>query len=702
MTAASTVPARPQPARDDCASPQTANIPRLLAVLVLLWLPALVGRQAVGDAVNLYPLVFSANPYFHPEHALLLYLWSPLVALSACVLLLSPGLLLVAAYGAARNAGQWILHGLAVSIVLISAVTAALQSAMGSPPLGGGFVALVIACSAAAAAAMWRRQRREQIVWPLSAPGSWTMIASMAVVSWALLVILAPKFYWENFNADGFESFEPARLLLRQATPYWPAAAGHMSSYPGFTSSLFPYPTSWFVRLFGEHEVCARLPFLLYLAALYGGLCALIEWGAPRAGRLFHRPVIWLTLAVYVSVVAYSSTYDPYSADIALPAAEDTLLMALFVGVILAFAQGAGRWMAFLALLTYLTEANGGMLVALWAFSAWLIWRPRPARQLKIAVAVLAGCVALSLITPRLLPVFGLPPPGGEHGFTALLYKFNFLQLGHWQRFVYVALPAGVLPCLALLIWKRQDALSRAITLTTAFYFGLFYIQAFTTLHYFVPAMILPIAVMWRIGVPMPAARQPYLAAAAAAVCALAAFWISFPENHAPHTHARSVGATIDNRLAGFADLDPSLYRRSELLWKLFPSDWEPYVPSKAYGGSALVWSYYAYRSRDDSTRAINYILQPADAAPPENGALVEKQDGAAVYVLDQALWKAHQLAQPPTPAGNALYAIPRWMLFGIYGYERSGGPAVLDILEFLKAHGLDIKQRLKDAGVKR
>jgi hypothetical protein len=48
------------------------------------------------------------------------------------------------------------------------------------------------------------------------------------------------------------------------------------------------------------------------------------------------------------------------------------------------------------------------------------------------------------------------------------------------------------------------------------------------------------------------------------------------------------------------------------------------------------------------------------------------------------------------------LYAVPRWMLFGLNGYPRDGGPSVINILELVARSGFDLKETLKRLGVKR
>lgn len=675
------------------------RILRLYAALLLAALPAIVGRDVVRLAAQLYPQATAGNPYWAPEHALLLYVVAPLVALSACILFLAPGLLLAIAWNGARSAGQWVASGLALSLIVVSAATAAVQVVSGQPVQGLRFVGVVMGCALAALGVLWRRSRRATLDWPVAGPAAPFTLTSMAVAGWFLLAILAPKFYWENFNADGLESFAPGRLLLSQPVPFWDAAAGHIAAFPGITSMLFPYPVSWFIRLFGDFEACSRLPFVLYLAAMYGALVALIESGLGKTLRRREALILWMMLAGYVSVVAFSSTYEPYSADIGLPAAQDTLLMVCFLGFLLSFLQRQTSWLVLFALLVFLAEANGALLLVLWTAGVWLLWRPRPHDQLKWTAAALAGCVLVAVVLPPLLTLCGLPAPGKEHNFFALLYKYNFLQIGHWPRLLYATLPTGLLPACALFAWSRLDPVGRALAWTTGLYFLSFYVQAFTVLHYYVPAMVLPVAVFWRLALRSDAHLRAWLTQAAA-VGAAVAFWVSFPTNRNLYMTARMIGATIEDRTPTSSAMAPEAFRRAEILWKLFPSDWEPEVPAKAYGGSALVWGYYARHSPASVPK--NYILQLKSTPPPEQARRIAEQGDVALYVLSDTLWEQHRRLKPAYPAGNPFYAVPRWMLFGIHGYPRTSGPAVLDVLEALRRHGLDIKSQLIKLRVKR
>ena len=238
---------------------------RLFALVAVACIPALVGRDAVRSVSALFSLADSAHPYFVSAYAGTLYLWTPLVVASVCFLFLSPGLFLSLALNSAKGVGQWMTSGLALSLIVVSAAAGIVQLIIGSPLRGGAFAATVVGCALICFGFFLMRLAQGRLSsWPLSQSHASTILLSLIVVPLILLIALSPKFYWENFNGDGAHAFESARLLLVQALPFWPSSAGEIASFPGVTSMLFAFPTSWFIRLFGEVEAAARLPFLIY------------------------------------------------------------------------------------------------------------------------------------------------------------------------------------------------------------------------------------------------------------------------------------------------------------------------------------------------------------------------------------------------------------------------------------------------------
>jgi hypothetical protein len=653
---------------------------KLALGLASTWLPALLAPQWVRAAAELVNLERPPASFLLDRPGLL-FLGAPLVVLSACILLLSPGLLLAIALNRGKSLAEWLLFGFALSLTIVSVAAGIVQGLLGTPLVGWRFAAVVIACSLLSAGFLFGQLKRgRSVTHPLTdRSGRATLLLALAV-PYLLLCVFAPKFYWENFNGDGAHAFESARLLLVQPVPFWPAETGDIAEFPGVVSMLFAFPASWFIRLFGELEVSARVPVLVYLVALHAALVALIEHGRSAPVPILDRALIWLALAVYFVTMAFSATYAPYSADIALPATEDTLRVFCFLGFVLCFVAGDQKWMYFFLALTFVSSPGGTMTVALWLAAALWVWRKQRLGLCLRVGAGLAVCLVAGALLPLLLRTIGLPEPGQEYGASQMVRRFVRLQLFDFQRFAFLVVPAGILPALALFDWKRQDEIARSITLVTAAYFATFYVQAHISLHHFAPAMLLPLVVFWRNSrVSDSQNRVGYRVAAG--VAAAAALVLSLPRAMSVDTSGRVVGAMLANRFPGYDVSKPPVFREAELLRELFPFDWDPRVPKESYGGTPLVWNYYAQR-HDGPTRSINYVLQPSSWPEPSNMQVVAREGEAAVYVANRKLWDHHRALRPPTPAGAPVYALSRAVLFR--SVPPQGGPPIIDVAEVL------------------
>lgn len=631
----------------------------LAATLVVASLPALFMQGAMADAVALQSTVRVDNAYWQPGHFALLYVAVPLLMLSGCVVALAPGLLISAALAAPGNLGEWILQGFAFSLVTLALAAGAAHAVVDGPLSRGAFLWVFTLVLMVAAAALLFRSKNGHAVLPVAERREYRQLIPMLLAPLLICALLTPKFLWENLNGDGAHAFEASRLLLTQPLPFWNPAAGEVANWPGTTSLLFTYPTSWFIQLFGPHEVAARAPVLLYLICVFAGIAALARSGRGRALSMTEGWLVWLALFVYTVVVGYSGTYSPYSADLALPGTQDTLLVVCFLGFIVAAERQAAPWLSLWGLFTFLTLPNGILLMALWWAATLLAWRPLPVRLLAIIAGIGIACVILGMIIPPLVVALGSFGPGKELKTGALLDRFNYVQLTELRRFLYVILPCGILPALALGWWRKQDNLSRTIALVTVVYYGITYIQAYASLHYYIPSMLLPLTVYWR--TDWVAVERRKLLWAGTAAAALAALWISWPVSAVPYLAARQVGAAVDDRVGGYDVSSAEQFRASALLNKLLPPDWDASVPARAHGGSPLTWNFYAHTA---DKGAPNYFLQRATDASPAGAMQVAGNREFSLFVRDTSLWAHHRGLRPHSPAGARVYQIPRAVLF--------------------------------------
>jgi hypothetical protein len=665
----------------------------LFLILSILSIPAFLGVETIQTAAML-PLTGSINPYILPQYAGLLYVWAPIVVISTLILFLSPGLLFAILFNKAKSFGQWLVYGLISSILLISIPTAIIQGLLNTPLRGLSFgliVALVaVVCFGLLYIRTWKGME-VQLPTQLMSP----LLLSFFMI-WILFAALAPKFYWENFNGDGVHAYEAARLLLTQPFPFWDSSAGNVASFPGVSSMLFAYPASWFIRFFGDFEASSRLPYLLYLVCTFGIILSLSEIGQNRSLSPIPQSLIWLSLIAYTLTVAYSATYSPYSADISLPATQDTLMMVCFLGFIYAFVIDDRWWMILFQLLTLFSLPNGLLLVGMWVVSGALVFRPIPWRKLFLIVVGLVFYFALSFAIPRLMILLNQPFARDEYGLIYLLSRFAFLQFTDIRRILFVIVPAGILPVLGLALWKKQDQVAKTLILLTVFYFGFFYIQAYTALHYFIPAMLIPLIVFWRYTLNLSGLlqRRIYVAATLAGIGAVI---LSLPTTFSVDTSGKAVGMTIENRIQGYDTHNPAVFRSLALLSNLFPYDWDPAVPYESYGGAALVWNYYAQQKKVVPP-PVNYVIQDIGDQPPEGMSLLSSNSEFTIYIRDAEVLSDQRAMRPDTPAGSPLYVIPRSYLFrSISGDD---GSAVISVVDLLQKAGFDLTPLLKKIGI--
>jgi len=410
-------------------------------------------------------------------------------------------------------------------------------------------------------------------------------------------------------------------------------------------------------------------------------------------GRTAHA-LVWLSLVVYTVVQAFSSTYDPYSADLSMPGLPDTLQIFAFFAFVHGYLSRHWGWTAAALVLTLTSSPSGLLLVVFWLAGIVVCGgRAEWPRVRSGAIALSVAVVALALV-PLGLRALSLPEPGSEHGLAGLVGRFAFLQFTDWRRLLWVMVPAGIFPFVAVLAWRRLDLVGRTLLMAAGAYFAMFFVQAHVMLHHFVPAMLLPIAAFWRLDDAGRGWRGPV-----SVLAGCLALWVSLPHVALPVTAARTVGQAIEDQGGGYDRLEPSSLKRADLLATLFPKDYEPSVPGSSYGGSPLAWAYYAQRPERIASE-INYVLVGPTDAGPVGARRVAENEAGAVYVRQDEVWEGHRALRPPTPAGSRLYWTPRGILFRSVPLE--GGPWILDVPQWLERMGVDVEGLARALGARR
>jgi hypothetical protein len=202
----------------------------------------------------------------------------------------------------------------------------------------------------------------------------------------------------------------------------------------------------------------------------------------------------------------------------------------------------------------------------------------------------------------------------------------------------------------------------------TVLYFLFFYVIAFTALHHFAPAMLLPIVVFWRTALKWPATGRRVAVTVAAAGLAL---WLSLPQTMEPDRTMRPIGrATVWNvgSYAGDYDEYRLAFAHKDLLEALFRPLWEVADPASELIASP--WLQIRYGGHGDIGPDANYVAQPVTAPAPAGFTRVAADSAAALWVRDLDRWDADRHRRRSTEWQSPLLRVERETLFSMIGVE--------------------------------
>lgn len=633
-------------------------------VLLLGIVGAVFSRGIPAVVSRLYSTDLPTHPYFVPEHALLLYIGLPLAVLTVSIVMIAPGLLAVLALGGEDRVGPWVVKGFGAALVIHFATATCAKIFVPLPMSQTVFLLL----TGGAGVVAWlglavRLSRPETVRWPLATPTARRRLGWMLGIVWLSVVALVPILFWQDLNADGFEALEIGGSLSWTVLPRFANQGGLMGLGIGMVPMA--YPIHWFIMAFGPIEAAARLPIVLYLVGLFAALLALIEFRSPRRLGAAEEAAVIVALAVYTMVMGYSASYDPYFADLSSPAAFETLTIMLMVGTAYFLWSGSRGWFALFAVLGYLARPTGLLMVLLLGMGVALLARQRRVSTILLVGATIGLWVFLFATYELLYPSIAESALG--YPASSIVDRFQYLRIDDWGRVLYVIVPGGILPALALWAIRRQDPVARSLTFATAGYFLVFYFPAFTNLHHFVPVMILPIAVLWR--VVLGHKHRPWLSGVVIGT-ALLALVISKPRHFELNRDIRDIGRATLYRIGEYGGRDYRNHRQAlasqALIDTLFAFDWNVDDPSRELvGGEQLI--YYAVKDTRP-TEATNYVIQLSSEPPPAGFSLIADAERGAVYVRDREAWQRERHRPRRINYRNPLYAIPRETLFYFRG----------------------------------
>jgi hypothetical protein len=368
--------------------------------------------------------------------------------------------------------------------------------------------------------------------------------------------------------------------------------------------------------------------------------------------------------------MSYNASYDPYAADVAAPSASETLTLLCMVGMLASFWSRSTFWALLFTILAYFARPTGLLFLGLVGLTTIAL----VPEERRWALGRTAICVGALLLTYVLYEKVFITRVAGSDGIgypsSTVVSRLRYITLDDFQRILYVAVPSGILPFLSLFFLRRQDSVTRSLSAVVLLYFLFFYVQAFVAHHHFVPAMILPLVVFWRLVVQAPVRRCLY---AATLVAAVASLWLSLPNHFEVYRGVRELGRATVYRIGDYngplVGHRVALSRRN-ILYELFPPDWEVEDPAREQIGVPLGHLYYA--SADSRiTETVNYVVQsPGTETPLGFTKVAETKDGMA-FVRDRELWKRDRHRWNRTDYRSPVYAISRETLF-----QHIGAPA--------------------------
>ncbi len=631
---------------------------RLFLLLIGLAGIVLAGQDVAATLAADAALLDGASTYFASSGVLFSYLWVPLVALAASALFVAPGLLLALGIATSEDRFEhWLLKGFTFSLFGVPALAAAVQAISGVPMTGTVFILLLVLLCLPGIGLIATRPVPEIL------QGRGWDVAGMIVLPLAVLIFLAPKFYWESLNDDGAHSFLNAMLFMTRGLPFWPPDAGGIGGYPTPKMMSETFLQTGFMRLFGPYEVSIRLAYLPGVSILFGVMLSFVR---DADGETDPRTVLGLggALLLFSFVMAFNPSYNPYFADIALPMAREPMILLGVLGYILFFNEQRLGWMAFVSTLALLTAPNGTLLIGFFLISYFLLTRPLPFRKVFVAGLIALAVLVLASLVEMMLTRSGLMGVADEFGADSILRRLRFVTVFDTGRLLFWLLPCGLLPGLALLAWPWQDKLSRTLTLMVIAYVLFFYVQAYRILpHHFAPAAVIPLIVFWRLR-PVQVAPTPALACALAGLAVSA--WVSWPDTLRPFTQTRDIGhrISIETDAAPFPDLN-QIRVVPDLIAQGFPPVWTQAELEKQYMAGQLSVYVHAGMSAPD-TAIPDYFIREATAPLAEGEVVIgEAVEGQVLVTRNQAVYEK-DLGNTDVPVSIAhAYRVPLDSIFG-------------------------------------
>jgi hypothetical protein len=623
------------------------------AAVIFAW-----GHGSIAQILDLYPNDLPAHPRFIIEHAWLLYVEAPLTIVSTLLLLLAPGVLFVLLLGGRPNVAELMLKGFVASFALRFFLHGVWKLA-GRSVTPGVFLAIEVSLSGALAVLVLLRKRRRGIDAIWLGPGDGWRVARLLAVPFVFVAVCTPEIFWKDLIGDGFETLYSGSTLSEHVVTRFATESGFYGIGLGLLSQA--YPVSWFGNLFGFTEPAARLPVGLYAMMICAAIIALTEWNSSRRLRWSEEAALAMSVAACVVTLGWNASYNSYAADLAAPLAVELLTVLTILGVVFAWWSDRRGWMLAFAVIGNFNRPN--MILVLGALAVATLWlRHENWRRALVALLLAAAtCIILSLAYERIY-LARATSEAVEGLNVSVLNRIRFLKFTDVRRLIFVLIPSGLLPALALLAYRRQENYARQISILTAIYFGVFYVEAYYSLHHFAPVMVLPVVVLWRMAAGRPFSRAVAATAVAAGAVAIV---VSFPWGRPIARDVQTIARSIELRLP---HIDPvavggrEFAERRRVLGQVFPPEWRVDDTKQTWGFDVVALAYHAHRVADHDNRAeaTMFRIQSRSEPAPSGWELAATTESLAGLVRDRERLGQALSRVPSTRFANGLYRIRR------------------------------------------
>ena len=243
--------------------------------------------------------------------------------------------------------------------------------------------------------------------------------------------------------------------------------------------------------------------------------------------------------------------------------------------------------------------------------------------------------------------------------------RLEFLRFDDYGRLLFMLVPAGIIPPVALFLLRSHDSISRSLTVITLGYFAFFYMVAFVVLHHFLLAMVLPLAVFWR--VMLRQSRKPVIVSITIAAACVAMFMVQ-PRCYVIDRTMQIIGQATSYEIGDYNGKYASYleaFKQKGLLDSLFRPWYYVEDHSAELIGSSWVLIRYAAQRNSSTT---NYIVRPSDQQPPPGFTKVADNGTGTVYVKDAERWWQDRHSPPRTDCRSPVLEIPKETIHSRWG----------------------------------